>query len=95
MKFTIADIKQLIESEVYENNYTYKDWYAGSVKQMLDALDNYLLRGDWAQNICDIAVCAAANCLAVNLCIFKKIDNHALLYLYLSVPPDLLTEISI
>ena len=88
MKFTIAGIKQLIESEVYENNYTYKDWYAGSVKQMLDALDNYLLRGDWAQNICDIAVCAAANCLAVYLCIFKKIDNHALLYFVRSDQPS-------
>ena len=67
MNFSISDIKQLLESEIYENNYTYKDLYVGSIEQMLDALNNYLLRGDWAQNMCDIAVFAAANCLAVNL----------------------------
>ena len=55
---------------------------------MLDALNNYLLHGDWAQNICNIAVCAASNCLAVNLCIFKNIDNQALLYFVCSARPS-------
>ena len=71
MNISVNDIKTLLESEIYENNYVYKNLYEGMTKQMLNTLDKYLLNGDWSQSIVDVAVFAVANCLAVNLLYLK------------------------
>ena len=86
MNISLKDIKQLLDSEVYKNNYVYKPWYVGSTKEMLAALDNYLSEGKWVQSIVDRAVFAAVKCLQINLCIFKNINGHALLYLVYTDP---------
>ena len=88
MNLPLNDIKDLIESEIYENNYVYKPYYTGSTKDMLRALDNYLANGQYSHNVVDVAIMAAANCLGVNLCIFKCVDGKALLYFICSNRPS-------
>ena len=88
MTLSTDDIAKIIQSEIYENNESYKKSYNGSIQQMLNALDAYVFKRDWSQSIGDIAVFAAANCLHMNLCIFKNINNRALLYFVQSVTPS-------
>ena len=57
------------------------------MKAMFAATNDYLVNGNWAQNIVDVAICAAANGLSLNMCIFKNVDNRALLYFLPSSPP--------
>ena len=80
-------IKRVVDSEIYEHCYVYRPSYAQSMKAMFAATNDYLVNGNWAQNIVDVAVCAAANGLSVNMCIFKNVDNRALLYFLSSNPP--------
>ena len=81
-------IKRVVDSEIYEHCYVYRPSYAQSMKAMFAATNDYLVNGNWAQNIVDVAVCAAANGLSLNMCIFKNVDNRALLYFLSSNPPS-------
>ena len=66
----------------------YKPCYEGKTKEMMKALDRYLLEGKWASSIVDICVNAAAKCFSVNICIFKNIDGCMLLYFIRTDPPS-------
>ena len=89
MNISLDDIKKLLISEIYQNNYTYEEAYdGGSIYNMLMGLNAYVFNGNWAQNIVDIAVFGAANALGLNICIFKNVNNRALLYFIKSANPS-------
>ena len=83
---SLEEIKNIIDSEIWENNYLYRKFYPGSTKEMMEALQNYLTNGVYSHNVVDIAVIAAANSIGVNICIFKCIQNKALLYFIAAKP---------
>ena len=73
MNISLDDIKKLLISEIYQNNYTYEEAYGGgSIYDMLMSLNSYVFNGNWAQNIVDIAVFGAANVLCVNIYVYSK-----------------------
>ena len=88
MRLSVKDIARIIQSDIYENNEFYKKSYCGSIQEMLNALDEYVKNGKWCQTIGDIVVFAAANCLNMNMCIFKNINGRALLYFVRSCTPS-------
>ena len=81
-------IGRLITSEIFNNNQYYKRYYSGNLESMLRSLDNYIKYGVYSQQVVDIVVLAAAKCLSVNLCIYKKYGNNAILYMQPSNPPS-------
>ena len=84
IKISVDCIKDLLDYEIYQNNGEYIKLYGkGDVKHMLRALDDYLWKGKWAQDIGDIVVFAAAKCLKVNICIFQNVENRAMLFFFL------------
>ena len=70
--FTNEAICALIRSEIVNNNEYYRRFFSGEIEEMLQTLDKYLNKGIYRQQIVDIVVLAAAKCLSVNLCIYKK-----------------------
>ena len=78
----------LITSEIFNNNQYYQRYYSGNVEHMLCSLDNYIKDGLYSQQVVDIVVLAAAKCLCVNLCIYKKYGDNAILYMQPSNPPS-------
>ena len=78
----------LITSEIFNNNQYYKRYYSGNLESMLRSLDNYIKHGVYSQQVVDIVVLAAAKCLSVNLCIYKKYGDNAILYMQPSNPPS-------
>ena len=83
-----SDIKKLITYEVYQNNNYYVSFYDGNILSMLRSLDCYIIHDVYTPQVVDIAVLAAANIMHMNLCIYKKVDNKALLYVCASNPPS-------
>ena len=88
IKFTEGDIKKLITYEVFQNNNYYQNFYNGSVLSMLRSLDRYIIKGIYTHQVVDIAILAAANILRVNLCIYKNVNDHAILYAQPTDPPS-------
>ena len=88
MMYTDSDIKKLIAYQVYQNNNYYVSFYDGNIFSMLCSLDSYIIHGVYTHQVVDIAVLAAANIMCMNLCIYKKVDNKALLYACASNPPS-------
>ena len=84
--YTNEAICALIRSEIVNNNQYYRRFYCGEIEEMLATLDKYLTKGVYAQQIVDIVVLAAAKCLSVNLCIYKKLGKVAQLYMQPSNP---------
>ena len=85
--YTNNVIAELITSEIYNNNQYYIRYYSGDIKEMLCSLDMYITQGVYSHQIVDIVVLAAAKCLSVNLCIYKKYGDNAILYMQPSNPP--------
>ena len=81
-------IGRLITSEIFNNNQYYKRYYSGNLESMLHSLNNYIKDGVYSQQVVDIVVLAAAKCLSVNLCIYKKYGDNAILYMQPSNPPS-------
>ena len=81
-------IAELITSEIYNNNQYYIRYYSGDIKEMLRSLDMYITQGVYSHQIVDIVVLAAAKCLSVNLCIYKKYGDNAIFYMQPSNPPS-------
>ena len=81
-------IGRLITSEIFNNNQYYKRYYSRNLESMLCSLDNYIKDGVYSQQVVDIVVLAAAKCLSVNLCIYKKYGENAILYMQPSNPPS-------
>ena len=88
LPLTLDAVKEILDSEIYKNNQTYKPCYEGKTKEMMKALDRYLLEGKWANSIVDICVYAVAKCFSSNICIFKNVDGRALLYFIRTDPPS-------
>ena len=89
IKISVDCIKDLLDYEIYQNNGEYiKSYGKGDVKHMLRALDDYLWKGKWAQDIGDIVVFAAAKCLKVNICIFQNVENRAMLFFIQTETPS-------
>ena len=86
--YTNDAIAGLVRSEIYNNNQYYRRFYHGEVEDMLETLEEYLTKGKYSQQIVDIVVLAAAKCLSVNLCIYKKLGDIAQLYMQPSNPPS-------
>ena len=86
--FTEGDIKKLITYEVFQNNNYYRNFYNGSVLSMLRSLDRYIIKGIYTHQVVDIAILAAATILRVNLCIYKNVNNCAILYSQPTNPPS-------
>ena len=73
MVFTHQDIKNLIMSEVSLNTLKYINFFTTNCRQtMLSQLEQYLTKGIYTNEVCDIAVIAAAKVFSVNMCIYKK-----------------------
>ena len=89
MVFTHQDIKNLIMSEVSLNTLKYINFFTTNCRQtMLSQLEQYLTKGIYTNEVCDITVVAAAKVFSVNMCIYKKQGTKAILYAQTSDPPS-------
>ena len=88
MIFMEEDIKRLITYEVFQNNNYYSTFYNGSILCMLQALDRYIFKGVFTQQVVDIAILAAGTILHVNMCIYKNENGKAILYSQPTNPPS-------
>ena len=89
MVFTDQDVKNLIMLEVSLNTLKYINFFMTNCCQtMLSQLEQYLTKGIYTNEVCDIAVVAAAKVFSVNMCIYKKQGTKAILYAQTSDPPS-------
>ena len=86
--YTNDVIAELMTSKIYNNNQYYIRYYSGDIKEMLRSLDMYITQGVYSHQIVNIVVLVAAKCLSVNLCIYKKYGDNAILYMQPSNPPS-------
>ena len=84
----LDNIKELVRSDLFENIELYKTWFPGSNQIFIRAVDNYIDKGIYTNNIVDIAVIAAANCLCLNLCIIQCVNDKAVLVFQTATPPS-------
>ena len=86
LNYPLSNIKELVRSDLFENIELYRTWYPGSNQSFIRAIDKYIDKGVYTNNIVDIAVIAAANCLGVNLCIIQCVNDKAILVFQTSTP---------
>ena len=88
MQFSHKDLKKLVMSEVSVNRAKYKNFYSGSLDNMLTSLERYITYGVYSQEVVDIAVLATVKVLCVSMCIYKEQNGKALLITQTSDPPS-------
>ena len=73
-------IDEVLE-ELYDHNYQYVNYFHGMKREMLKVAERYNEKASAVNcgQIVDVIICAAANCLGINLAIFQNIRGKAVI----------------
>ena len=85
--YSLQTLKYIILNEIYENNATYKTFYHGSIREMLNNAEQYIENGVFCNDVVDLIVAATSKCLQLNLFIFQNVHGKIHIVNQISHPP--------
>ena len=75
--YSVELLKNLIFVEIQENNDRYRRLFDGSLFELLKSVNDYIEKGNYAQNCVDLCVDAASRVLNINIGIFQNVGGCA------------------
>ena len=75
--YSVELLKNLIFAEIQENNDRYRRLFDGSLFELLKSVNDYIEKGNYAQNCVDLCVDAASRVLNINIGIFQNVGGCA------------------